>query len=500
LKMLVTSRAPLRVSGEQVHAVTPLSLAGGPESIDQSEATLFFVDRATATVPSFRLTAGNREIVGEICRRLDGLPLAIELAVARLVLFSPAELLARMDARLALLRDGATDQPDRLRSLHASIAWSYDLLNVDEQALFMRLAVFMGGWTLEAAEAVAAGSERDTSVQGGLTTLISRNLVWSEVQPDGTSRYGLLETIREFAEERLVAHGEDAAARDRHASWVLELARRTRTGNHQFEQILAIGPLEPEHSNIEAALHWLAATGQAERLADLVIALEHHWEWNEYGVQGLGWCMRALEGRELSQSVRLEVLGGAAHLAEKLESPLAERLVEEYAAKAEECGTLRQRADAALLAGMHAEDSGDFPRAEGLFLLACTQADQAGEAWISAQCSYHLGVVALGQGALDQAMATFDAAQAAATTIGDPLIPAWCLVYQALICCEQGNPERAAALLRNHPDMDQVGYRQHQPLLRAVASVVACRFDDYRRGARLLGSAIHDVPMRSPEK
>jgi non-specific serine/threonine protein kinase len=108
--------------------------------------------------------------------------------------------------------------------------------------------------------------------------------------------------------------------------------------------------------------------------------------------------------------------------------------------------------------------------------------------------------VALGQGALEQAMATFDAAQAAATTIGDPLIPAWCLVYQALICCEQGNPERAAALLRNHPDMDQVGYRQHQPLLRAVVSVVACRFGDYRRCARLLGSAVHDVPMRSPEK
>lgn len=503
LVVLVTSRAPLRVSGEHLHAVSPLALPDASDVSDvreQSEAMRLFVDRAKAIVSSFELTLDNTETIGEICRRLDGLPLAIELATARLPLFSPDELLRRMDARLALLRDGAADQPDRLRSLHASIAWSHDLLSAGEQALFARLAVFVGGWTLEAAEAVAGGGTNDARVQEGLATLILRNLVWRETQPDGTSRYGMLETLREFAGERLASRGEEVAGRDRHARWVLALARGTRADRSLLDQILAIGPLEQEHANIRAALRWLDTTGQAEALADLVNALEHHWEWNKHEVEGLGWYQRALGATDLPPDVRLELLGGAAFVAHKIASPLAEGLVAEFASRAEEHGTLRQRANARLIAGMYAEDTGDYARAETYYPVARDHADRAGDVWISLQCDYHLGVVALGRGALDQAMEIFDAVRSAAMGIGDPLIPAWCLVNHALIWCERGKPERAAALLRQHPDMSRVAFRQHEPILRAVVGVVACQLGDHRRAARLWGAAAHDVPMRHPEK
>ncbi|MBA2557521.1 MAG: hypothetical protein H0V12_09310, partial [Chloroflexi bacterium] len=367
LTVLVTSRAPLRVSGEHVHVVPPLTLPGAPDAIEQSEAIRLFADRAAAVISSFELTPDSAETIVEMCRRLDGLPLAIELAAARLTLFAPAELLRRMDARLALLRHGAADQPDRLRSLQASIAWSHDLLGTSEQALFARLAVFVGGWTLEAADEVAGGADRDADVQEGLATLISRNLVWRGVQPDGTSRYGMLETLREFAEEQLVSRGEDASCRDCHARWILALVRGTRAESSSLDQILAIGPLEQEHTNIRVALRWLDATDQAEALAKLVSALEHHWEWNRHEAEGLGWYQRVLGVKNLSTDVQLELLGGAAHLAQKIGSVLAEGLVEDFASQAEERGTLRQRADASFLVAMSAEDSGDYSLAEAYF-------------------------------------------------------------------------------------------------------------------------------------
>lgn len=496
LSVLVTSRAPVRVSGERVHAVSPLSLPDGPRAVEQSEAIRLFVDRAAAVMPSFELAPDNAATIGDICRQLDGLPLAIELAAARLTLFSPAELLSRMHSRLALLKDGAADQPDRLRSLQASIAWSHDLLTPAEQALFARLGVFVGGWTLDAAEAV----DGDTGVEERLATLLLRNMVWREVQPEGTSHYGMLETLREFAVEQLIVRGEEAAARDRHARWVLALARGTRADSSTLSQILAIDPLEREQANIRAALRWLDATGQEETLARLVSALEHHWEWNKHEVEGLAWYQRALDMKDLPPDVRLELTCGAAFLAHKIASPLAAGLVAEFARQAEERGTTLQRAQAFLMSGMHAEDWGDYSHAETCYPVCRDYADRAGDTWLSLQCGYHLGVVAWGKGTLDQAMDIFQRIRMAAIDIDDPLIPAWCLLHQALIWCERNDPKRAIALLRQHPDMNRTAYRQHEPLLRATASVVACRLGDYRRAARLWGAASHDVPMRYPEK
>jgi non-specific serine/threonine protein kinase len=383
-----------------------------------------------------------------------------------------------------------------MRSMRDAIGWSYNLLPPEQQAVFRRLSVFAGGFTLEAAEAVCDDNALD--ILTAVAALVDHSLV-RRIEGQ-VPRLVMLETIREFGAEQLSSHREEASSRDRHAAWMGALARGTRSSSGELGQILAIGPLEPEHANIRAALCWLDATGQTEPLTDLVAALQNHWYWGGHEVEGLGWCQRALAVENQSPGIHLELLGGAGHLAHKLGSPIAEDLVEAYASQAEERGTLGQRTDATFLVGMYAEDTGDYERAEAWFPVSRAYADRAGDPWLSIRSTYHLGVVALGQSAFDRAMEIFNDARSAAMAIDDPLIPAWCLLHQVLIWCERQQPERAFALLCQHPEMGHVGYRQHEPLLRAVASVVACQLGDHRRAARLLGSAVHDVPMRSPEK
>ena len=184
-----------------------------------------FVDRVRAGKPDFALSEANAPAVVEIVRRLDGLPLALELVAARVRALSPAALSARLERRLPLLTGGAQDLPERQRTLRDTIAWSYDLLRPNEQALFRRLGVFAGGWTLEAAETVA-DLEEPFDVLEGMTALLDASLLQSEEQ-DAEPRYTMLETVREFAQERLEASGEESATRDRHAHYFLDLAERT---------------------------------------------------------------------------------------------------------------------------------------------------------------------------------------------------------------------------------------------------------------------------------
>src|SRR5829696_6978662 len=229
LTMLVTSRVRLRLSEEREVPIAPLSLAEldrhrGVEDISTSDAVRLFVARAEAVQPDFALTSDNAVAVAEICRRLDGLPLAIELAAARVKVLPPAALLARLDHRLPLLTGGGRDLPERQQTMRAAIAWSHDLLTPEEQALFRCLAVFAGGFTLEAAEAVASGSgEPGIDPFEGVASLLDKSLLRQEAGPGAESRFIMLETVREFALEQLAASGEDAAIRQRHASRCLAL-------------------------------------------------------------------------------------------------------------------------------------------------------------------------------------------------------------------------------------------------------------------------------------
>src|SRR5215203_602606 len=211
LTLLVTSRVRLRLSGEREFPIAPLGLAEldrhrGVEDISTSDAVRLFVARAEAVQPDFALTSDNAVAVAEICRRLDGLPLAIELAAARVKVLPPSALLARLDHRLPLLTGGGRDLPARQQTMRAAIAWSHDLLSSDEQVLFRRLAVFVGGFTLEAAEAVTSGSgEPGSDPFDGVASLLDKSLLRQDVGPGGEPRFTMLETVREFALEQLLA-------------------------------------------------------------------------------------------------------------------------------------------------------------------------------------------------------------------------------------------------------------------------------------------------------
>jgi predicted ATPase len=222
--ILVSSRVRLRVSGEHEVPITPLGLVAlnghhRVENVTSSDAVRLFVARAQAVKPDFALTPDNAVAVAEICRRLDGLPLAIELAAARLKVLPPAALLVRLDHRLPLLTGGGRDVPQRQQTMRHAIAWSHDLLPPQEQMLFRRLSVFAGGFTLEAAEAIASEpGEPGLDTLEGVASLLDKSLLRQEAGPGGEPRFTMLETVREFALEQLAASGEDAAIRQRHAS------------------------------------------------------------------------------------------------------------------------------------------------------------------------------------------------------------------------------------------------------------------------------------------
>ncbi len=199
------------------------------DAID-SEAVRLFVERAQAVKGDFALTPDNAAVLLDICRRVDGLPLAIELAAARVKVVPPSALLARLEKRLPLLTGGGRDLPARQQTMRDAIAWSHDLLTAEEQRFFRRLAVFVGGFTLEAAEAVAGGDDLAIDVLDGVASLVEQSLLREEDGPGGEPRYLMLETVREFGLEQLAAAGEEAAIRDRHAAWCLGFADRAAAG------------------------------------------------------------------------------------------------------------------------------------------------------------------------------------------------------------------------------------------------------------------------------
>ena len=289
LKLLVTSRTPLNLSGEHDFSVPSLSLpdlAHLPElaSISQYEAVALFVDRARAVKADFAVTSANAPAVAEMCVRLDGLPLAIELAASRAKLLSPQALLARLEQRFDLLVGGPRDMPARQQTLRATIDWSYGLLGRDEQTLLARLAVFVGGCTLEAVEAVCGGEGLLT----GLTTLIDSNLLRQEEQPDGEPRFTMLESIRAYSLDLLEASGEAEDVRRRHADHFVSVAGRIEDDVRTKPDVDWLA-LEREHDNFRAALNWLSAHDEHESLVQLTAGLVRFWERRGHVAEGKSW-------------------------------------------------------------------------------------------------------------------------------------------------------------------------------------------------------------------
>jgi len=300
LTVLATSRVRLRLSAEQEYPVPPLALtdAADADAADHLHpaALRLFADRARAVQPDFALTPENAPVVADICRRLDGLPLAIELAAARIKVVPPPALLARLERRLPLLTGGGRDMPARHRTMRDTIAWSYDLLLPDEQSLFRRRAVFVGGFDLAAAEAVAArdGSSGD-EVFDGVAALVEQSLLRQEEGAGGDPRFGMLETVREFGLDRLVADGDEVAVRDRHAVWclrVIETAWPPRATTSRSGEALA--RLDAERDNVRAALAWVIARADADSALRLAGGLAEHWWLRGTFSEGRSWLDRAM--------------------------------------------------------------------------------------------------------------------------------------------------------------------------------------------------------------
>jgi predicted ATPase/DNA-binding XRE family transcriptional regulator len=296
LTVLVTSRAPLRLMGERQFPVPPLFFGER-----DSPAVRLFCERAVAVAPAFELTAANASAVEEICRRLDGLPLAIELAAARVKLFPPDALLDRLDRRLQLLSGGARDLPERQRTLRDTVAWSHDLLDADERALFGRLAVFAGGFTLEAAEAVCGTAlPEGGDVLETLASLVDNSLLVSRSgasagREGGEPRFAMLETIKEYASERLRSSGEAEGMYRAHTLHYLALAEASQpeVSPHMFEEWLAI--LEQDHDNFRVALRWAIGHRETDIGARLALLLWRFWSEHYHVGEGRRWLEAVLE-------------------------------------------------------------------------------------------------------------------------------------------------------------------------------------------------------------
>jgi non-specific serine/threonine protein kinase len=295
VQILAASRAPLRVRGEQIIPLGPLSVP--PRDVDswrqlaEHDAVRLFVERARAVHPGFALDAVNAATVAALCRTLDGLPLALELAAARSRILSPDALLAQMTDRLHALSDGPRDAPLRQQAIEATIGWSYDLLGDADQALFRRLAVFAGGFTLDGARAVVdEDADQFLSILRGISTLVDQSLVY-RMERDGEPRFTMLETIRAFALERLGANGEERLARDRHARFVLHLVTALDAWNCAYlpESQAILDLLEGEFANLHAALAWLRDAGDVPGLLTLAGELIVFWQLRGHLREGRQW-------------------------------------------------------------------------------------------------------------------------------------------------------------------------------------------------------------------
>jgi predicted ATPase/DNA-binding XRE family transcriptional regulator len=325
LKVLITSRAPLRIYGEQEFAVPPLNLPQRETAtpspltdLSQSAAVRLFAARARLVQPQFALTDENIGAIAGICARLDGLPLAIELAAARSKLFTPQVLLRQLDRPLALLTGGPHDLPARQQTLRGSIAWSYALLAPPEQALFTRLGVFAGGCTLEAISAVCQGvRDQASEVLDRLSALLDHSLLRQECDADGQPRFAMLETIRAFALEQLAERGETEEIERRHAGYYLALAETAEAELWGPDRLVWIERLERDQHNMRAALRWTQST-QGDPVTGLRLAAALWWFWfmRSYVNEARGWLSSGLDrGGNAPAPVRAKVLPRAGILA-----------------------------------------------------------------------------------------------------------------------------------------------------------------------------------------
>jgi predicted ATPase len=461
LKFLVTSRASLHVYGEQEFPVPPLALPDSRslpslEGLLQYSAIALFVQRASAVKPDFELTEQNAAAVAEICARLDGLPLAIELAAARIKLLSPSAMQTRLASRLQLLTGGARDLPTRQQTLRGAIDWSYDLLNAAEQKLFSRLSVFKGGAPLDAVEAVC-NTKNDLGIDllDGMASMVDKSLVQQVEQPTGDLRFVMLETIREYALDKLTASGEVEPTKRAHAAYYLVLAEEGASEEAGAESSEWLNSLETEHSNILSALDWLTDTGNADWALRFGTALFRFWETREYLTEGrdrLGKILK-LEGAVALSEARERALFAAGVLAGgQGDYTSADTLLEEGLQLARKLSDERGVAVCLNAQAVLARDRNDITLSRRLFEESLALWRESGDPLAIARSLSNLASVARLQSDFARARSFYAECLSIFRKSNNQTGIAWSLNYQGDVARDQGDVESARALYEESLD------------------------------------------------
>jgi len=456
---LVTSRAALRVRGERLHVVDPLEVPTPPlpplDTLVQYEAVRLFIARTMEVAPDFVVTNATAPAVAEICARLDGLPLAIELAAARVKVLPPEELRTRLSSRLKVAASGARDLPARQQTLRATIDWSHDLLDAGERALFARLGVFAGGCTLAAAESVC-GTMVDLSLDAldGVEALLDKSLLRREDGPGGEARFAMLETIHEYARERLAQRGEEAMLRRAHAAYFLALAKRAEPKLTGAGQATWLARLDTDYDNVRAALAWAQEhAGDDDEIAlQLAGALWRFWLIRGHLAEERRWLEGLLGRGGGSAAVRAQALNGAGNLAwSQGDYARATAWYKESIVLWRQVGDAAGIARALSNLGMVLHEQGDVSGAQARYeeSLAAHQQRRDLDQWSIAATLNNLGRAVHEQGDRARARALLTESLALKREIGDSAGSAATLGNLADMADAEGDYEHAATLYRD---------------------------------------------------
>jgi predicted ATPase len=454
LKVLATSRTLLRIYGEHEYAVRPLELPDPDhlppvETLGQYEAIRFFTERARAANAHFSLTNENAPAVAEICARLDGLPLAIELAAARIKLLSPQAMSSRLGNPLKFLTGGARDLPERQRTLRDAIAWSHALLDEDEQVLFARLSVFSDGCALEAVEAICDPmGDLSVDVLEGLSSLLDKSLLRQVEMVEEEPRFVMLETIREYARERLDLSGEAEETRRLHAEYFLALAEQDASEQQEPEESAWLERLDLEHGNMRAALSWMLDSEEAELGLRLSGALWQFWDMRGYYGEGRRWLEEALAKDGRASGARAKALEGVGWLAD------LQGDIDRAVAAAEEGLSLGARvkiessvrASFLRILGSAAYVHGDHLQAARLYEESLALSREARDERGVASSLLQLGNVSGDRGNHERAKTFYEEGLALSRRLDDKALLASALISVGAEFLLQGDPERGALL------------------------------------------------------
>jgi predicted ATPase len=476
LKIMATSRAPLRIRAERLFSVPPLLLPPAGRSLEPARlfgysAVRLFVERARAARPGLVIGEADAPVIAEICRRLEGLPLAIELAASRSRLYSPQTLFERLERRFELLRGGPRDLPKRQQTMSDAVDWSYGLLNEPERAVLRRLTVFASSWTLEAAEVVCAlPTDLGLDVLQALEALVDNCLVKPPEDVGGETRYRMLETIREFAAGRLVANGEDEELGSRHAAYFLDMAESAEAGLHGPAHDSWSRRLADDLDNLRAAIKWGIEHAQPEGALRAVCGLWMFWEGHGHSREGVEWLERGLSAAgEVAPAVRAMALTRQAWLLRPFGD--RSRVMELYRTS---LAIWRQLGDERGLAltlsnfGAAMMHQGDYDSATESLEEALALRRRLGETARLYATLLNLGLVKWEQGRLEQALELYDESLHRAREAGDDLHVGLVMVNRAELLTSQGLYDQAeeslaevALIHSRHGDRWREGYARY---------------------------------------